>query len=109
MGAISQVPDLQTEYERRLYELEFQKTRLEELKQTVRQRRSYARLVFFVTLVWMVFVGVVVWQCARMDSRFHLSDAVLVALISGSTVNIIGLLVIVLKFIFNVTHRESDT
>ncbi len=60
--------------------------------------------VFWLVVGWLIFVGIVVvadgikpvWN----NDRFDLSDPVLIALITTTTINVIGLFFIVLRYLF---------
>ncbi len=67
----------------------------------------FAPAVTFIVLAWLVFIAGVVWKCAKVgDGKFELSPNVLIALIGGSSANVIGLLTIVMLYIFH--KRKID-
>ena len=70
------------------------------------QRRLYAKCVFGLVCAWIIAIyALLIFQVfgAVMTPLFRpLSDGVLIALISSTTVNLIGTLIIVLKYIFRV-------
>ena len=61
-------------------------------------RRWLVPSLFALIVVWLVFVGYIVWREEVQHGR--LSDGVLIALLGTATANVLGLLVIVLKSIF---------
>lgn len=67
-------------------------------------RRAFSRNIFTVTVIWLVFVMSVVVQSARKE--WHLSDAVLIALITTTTATVVGIFLIVANYLFN---REKST
>lgn len=95
----------------RLQELEKKALQLKLLKAQIRKfeddnqgRREFSRSIFAVTVIWMFLVLMVIIQCA--GGRWHLSDAVLIALITTTTANVIGIFLLVANYLFN---REKST
>jgi hypothetical protein len=66
------------------------------------QRETYARRVFFLVLGWiiLIFLLLLFQGFGPLIHYNPLSDKVLLALITSTTVNLIGTLIIVLKYIF---------
>lgn len=58
----------------------------------------FSRFIMDLTKIWLAFIMFMVLFTST--GFIHLSDTVLVALIAGTTVNIIGLVVIVAKHLF---------
>lgn len=58
----------------------------------------FSRFIMDLTKIWLAFIMFMVFFTST--GFIHLSDTVLVALIAGTTVNIIGLVVIVAKHLF---------
>lgn len=83
-------------------ELDREKRQAEELladiAQNREQRKKYAGKIFWLVCCWL-FVLTVIVACTGVGVM-ALSDTVLVALISGASVNIIGLMVIVANYLF---------
>ena len=97
--------------EGKIHELEKQSLELQLLKAQIRKfeddntgRREFSRSIFTVTVIWMFLVLMIVIQCA--GGRWHLSDSVLIALITTTTANVIGIFIIVANYLFN---REKST
>jgi hypothetical protein len=97
--------------EGKIHELEKQALELQLLKAQIRKfeddnegRREFSRSIFAVTVVWMFLVLMIIIQCA--NGKWHLSDSVLIALITTTTANVIGMFIIVANYLFN---REKST
>ncbi|NNM58982.1 MAG: hypothetical protein HKM04_04140 [Legionellales bacterium] len=62
-----------------------------------------ATRIFWLVVVWVIAIfGFLIYQsCLLPDLRLH--DSVLIALLSTTTVNILALLLLVIKYVFN--HR----
>ena len=67
-------------------------------------RREFSRSIFTVTVIWMFLVLMIIIQSA--SGRWHLSDSVLIALITTTTANVIGVFIIVANYLFN---RDKST
>lgn len=64
---------------------------------------AYAVRIFWLVFGWLaVVLGIIIWQ-GMLPEAIRLSDKVLITLLSTTTINMIGLLVIVVKYVFN--HR----
>ena len=97
--------------EERLHELEKQALELQLLKAQIQKfeddnesRREFSRSIYAVTVIWMFLVLMIIVQCA--NGKWHLSDSVLIALITTTTANVIGVFIIVANYLFN---REKST
>lgn len=83
-------------------------------KQDREQRKEFAAKIFSLTVGWLVCVVLILlfqgwgiaFSCVETD-RFHLSDSVLIALITGASVNIIGLMAIVIRYLFPPTSKSK--
>jgi hypothetical protein len=83
---------------------------LQNLQIEIDQRKAAFTLshVYAVRIFWLVFswlavvLGIIIWQ-GIVPSSVRLSNTVLITLLSTTTINMIGLLIIVIKYVFN--HR----
>ena len=62
-------------------------------------RKEYIPKLFWLTVGWLAFVVGIVWRVAA-DREFYLSDNILIALITSTTVNVIGIFVIAARWLF---------
>ena len=72
------------------------------------QRETYARRIFRLVCAWITLIFALL-LCQGFGETIHykpLSDKVLITLISSTTVNVIGTLIIVLKYIFKVPTQH---
>lgn len=92
------------------YEKQLQQQTLEDRKSARTQRETYAKGIFQLVCVWifLIFVLLLLQGFSNLVGYKPLSDPVLIALISSTTVNVIGTLIIVLKYIFKVSPPSSD-
>ncbi|QRR02914.1 hypothetical protein [Dyadobacter sandarakinus] len=103
-----------------------QEANLEGLTQNIRERKKYAEYIFWMVCVWLVTVVLLVWlngigeiYCYNfldvffrtgvkyISFSFHLSDAVLITLVTTATVNITGFFLVVTKYLFPAPGRET--
>lgn len=73
---------------------------LEGLKQDRQQRKEFAVKIYWLIVCWLGGVAILLFLVGWGGCGFRLSDAVLVALISGTSANVIGLLAIVILYLF---------
>jgi hypothetical protein len=135
-SSISEVPEanIGAEEERRFYE--DPRERMDRLKadgfeQDIKERRIYANKIFKLLSIWLVSVfTVIVFQGFSTESssvkavfketpsflksfvfqpRFNLPDSVLLALIGGTTINVIGIFVIVANYLFPKYSKHDDS
>lgn len=67
-------------------------------------RKVYARRVFILCCGWVCAIFALLLFCgfgSYKYFRFHLSDAVVLAAIGSTTANIIGVFIIVIRFLFH--------
>lgn len=83
---------------------EFAKAQLKRLIDDNKARKTYSYWLFAVTVLWMLFVLMIVVQCGR--GAILLSDGVLIALITTTTANVFGFFYVVVNYLFN---REKST
>lgn len=92
------------ELEKAALELQLLKAQIKKFEDDNEGRREFSRNIFAVTVVWMFLVLMVVILCA--NGKWHLSDSVLIALITTTTATVIGIFIIVANYLFN---RDKST
>ena len=68
------------------------------------QRKEYADNIFTFLCIYMLFVGLIITGVGNSHCGFELSDTGLIALITTTTANVIGIFVFVVKYLFNPKH-----
>ena len=82
-------------------ELQKKKLKLEESRGNLGDRQKYARKIYFIVAAWIVAIFfLIVLQGFGQYTHFKLSDSVLLAAIGSTTANVIGMLLIVLRYLF---------
>jgi hypothetical protein len=81
--------------------LQLQNTALE---QDIALRKDFAWDIFYLIVGWLslvfVVLGVQGFAVTIFRHTFHLSDSVVLALIGGTTVNVLGIFIIVVRYLF---------
>lgn len=70
-------------------------------RQDASQRKDFAERIFSFVSVYMVFVFLIVFLCASEYACFSLSDNVLMTLLGTTTANVVGILIIVVAYLFS--------
>lgn len=80
---------------------------LKELKDNHKLRHKYASRIFWLVAVWLAFVLVAVFMAGFDFLSFSLSKEVLITFISSTTINVVGLYVVVAKWLFPSTEKTT--
>jgi hypothetical protein len=70
----------------------------EGLKQNIAERKKYAHRIFCMISIWLVGVLVILLLDGFAWDLFHLPDPVILAVIGGTTVNVLGIFYIVTNY-----------
>jgi len=81
-----------------------EKLKNDSLEQDIRARKEYANKIFALICCWIVFLGIFLLLVGF--SCIKLSDGVLIAFIGGTTANVLGIFMIVAKYIFNPSQTK---
>lgn len=74
------------------------------LQQNRRERIKYAKWTFWLTIGWIFIVLILVFLSGlkhKGEAILHLSDTVLITLITTTTLNVFGFFILVMQFLFN--------
>lgn len=88
------------------HERNYEELELENLTQNIQLRKLYAGLLFSVLVFWIFVIMYVVLStasgCQMLMPRvgFHLSDAVVITLITTTTANVVGFFFAVTNYLF---------
>lgn len=103
------------EQEEYLHQKEMHALERQSVRQDIRERKKYANKIFWMISVWLVAVflllilcGVEHWRCCGNEMfSFKLSDSVLLAIVGGTTANVLGLFIVVANYLFpNTKHQK---
>lgn len=82
------------------YQVETLKQQLIESQDTHKLRLKYAGRIFWIVCAWLVCVAIAVFMSGFNYKEFELSDKVLIVFITSTTINVVGLYVVVAKWMF---------
>lgn len=83
------------------FQEQLQKARLRSFEQWIELKEKFSKQIFYLTIGWLIVVlAIVVFKGYELFG-FDLSDNVIMTLIGSTTANILGLLVIILKYVFS--------
>ncbi|MES9903676.1 MAG: hypothetical protein ABW168_13505, partial [Sedimenticola sp.] len=82
------------------YQVEALKQELKEAQDTRELRLGYAGRIFWLVCAWLVCVAIAVFMSGFSLWNFNLSDKVLITFITSTTINVVGLFVVVAKWMF---------
>ena len=107
----TEAPDLEIDLvEHKLfYEIESLKQNLVESQETHKLRLNYSGKIFFLVCAWLVCVAVAVFLAGFSYKDFSLSDKVLIAFITSTTINVVGLFVVVAKWMFPTIQNNNKS
>lgn len=98
-----------TELDIRKTELDIRKEELEGRRQDRLQRKAYADNIFTFLCMYMIIIFVIIFKHGSLFNSFELSDSVIVALITTTTANIIGIFVFVVRYLFNTPNGKDKS
>ena len=97
-AAESQKPDQETEQE--LFDHKFKDEELQGLQQDRQERKTYANRIYWLIVVWLGMLFVMLGIQGFKPLNFSIDDKVLITLITGTTVNVIGIFLVVANYLF---------
>jgi hypothetical protein len=103
---ISVTPD---EYTQQELEKSERKENIDSLVQDRLERKIYARKVFYLLSFWLLSILLIIILDGFkyiFGAIFIISDQVILALIGGTTINVIALFVIIVKYLFTKNNRH---
>lgn len=93
--------NLEEEYQRKINE-----TRLQSLRDDIQAKKKMTYWIFFMVIGWLVVILTILVLAGFEKTGFRLSDAVLIALLGSTTVNVTAFFLVVTKYLFPETAKE---
>ncbi len=95
-------PDSKALDEEKAYARSEKELLLEGIRQDLAERKSYARYIFVLICVWLLgmFILLLIQGFLSPHQWFALSDAVILAAIGGTTINVLGIFIVVVNYLF---------
>ena len=100
-AADTQTEQAEVDYSRESEKIAIEKLReeLEGAKQDRIQRKEFAEKIFIAVMLYLFLTLVILIACGNYN--LFLSDTVLVALLTTASANVIGILLVVVKYLFH--------
>lgn len=93
-------PDDKTELEIKQAELDGIKLEQQGRKQDIAERKRYAKLVYYLICAWLFLLFVLLGFQGAGRGLFHLDEKIVITLITGTTVNVLGIFFVVMNYLF---------
>lgn len=99
---ISDVPDEKTQQEEENHIKAIQKLQYISIRQDIGERKRYANRIFVLIVWWLIGIGVLllIQGFGLKFNFFQLSDKIMVTLVGGTTINILGIFIVVVNYLF---------
>ncbi len=91
------------------YQVETLKQQLKEAQDTHKLRLGYAGRIFWLVCVWLACVAIAVFMSGFTFFGFSLSDNVLITFITSTTITVVGLFVVVAKWMFPNSNEHKNS
>jgi hypothetical protein len=101
---VSGAPDAKYAAEKLDLEEEQKKAEIGGTVQDIKERKKYAHRSFCLVAIWLVSIGVMIIFQGFKIKGFNLEPEVLMALIGGTTTGIVGIFLIVSRYLFPRRH-----
>lgn len=98
-------PDQETSDELEDLDRSAKRALVEGFRQDTRERKKYAKNIYRLTVGWLGLMGAIVIAQGFGIDDFHLDNSVLISLVTTTTAGIVGLLLVVVKYLF----RSKDS
>ena len=100
LSKVSSEPDSESRGEDEAIQREHQRAKLADVKQDTKLRRNFSYHIFLLILAWLVFVGVMILLEGFRFKGFYLGNPIMIALITTTTGSVIGIFLIVARYLF---------
>lgn len=101
--------NMDMEQEIKIAELELKKEELEGKRQDRLQRKIYADNIFTFLCFYMIIMFIILFKHGCLFNGFELTDSVVIALITTTTANIIGIFILVVRYLFNTPNGKEKS
>jgi hypothetical protein len=109
LAAVPDSPDVKDILEASAFERDRQALELQEVRQNIEERKRYARRLFIMLCLWLAII-LLIAITNGIDNPFicigfHVSEAVIITLITTTTANIAAFFLVVTRYLFPVSKR----
>ena len=94
--------DQKAREEERALELAQKEAELDALKQDISERKQYAKRIFNLIRAWLIGIFCLLLLQGFLSNLglFDLSEAVILAVVGGTTLNVLGIFIVVVNYLF---------
>jgi hypothetical protein len=97
----AEIPDSKTRLESARIQVEFDRERIRSLSQDIDERKKYAHRIFCLICAWLGATFLLLFCCGIGNAKwFSLPQAVLLAMIGGTSADVLGIFYIVTHYLF---------
>jgi hypothetical protein len=100
---VSLVPNAEYQLEHAIAQKDRFEIENQDLRQNIAERKRYAERSFWLLVVWLAFIGVIVFFQGFRFFGFELANSVIITLIGSTTASVVGIFLIVSRYLF--AHR----
>jgi hypothetical protein len=106
----AKTPDSATKLEEEELDKQKQKAILAGLVQDIAERKKYAGRIFCLISLWLVgiFLLLILQGFGSNNHWFALSESIVISAIGGTTINVIGIFIVVAKYLFPKRDNEIN-
>jgi hypothetical protein len=104
-------PDSETRKEEEDLDRQERQARITGVLQDINERKKYAGRIFCLVSLWLIGIFLLLLLDGFLSpiNVFHLANSVLIAAIGGTTLNVIGIFIVVARYLFARRPDESPT
>jgi len=97
-SAQSKLADKLENYERKLVDVKLREEDIKDRQQDRSERQRYAQNIFYLLATWLMGLGILL--LLEGGHKIYLGENTIIAIITGTTIDIIALMAIVAKYLF---------
>lgn len=77
------------------------KAQITGLRQDISERKKYANRCYWIVVIWLVVIATVIFLQGFKICGFALATEIIIALIGGTTTGVVGIFLIVTRYLFS--------
>ena len=104
----AEVDQKRSKIDHRRSKIDLKRSEVKDREQDRSERKKFAIFIFLFLVVYILWVMVVICGSGYLPFAFHLSDNLLIALITTTTANIISIFAIVTKYLFPKKGKNNE-
>ena len=97
---VSAAPTKEFELEVAIAERDRAEIENDDLRQNISERKVYANRSFWLVVIWLLFIAAVILMQGLKHWGFELSNSIMITLIGSTTGSVVGIFLIVSRYLF---------